>query len=396
MQTFLNCLKIPALRTAMIAIFLLGMAAAATRPYQSLIAIQQFGMSDTSFSKMMLATSVLAILYTVGLGNLSDILNNRRKLLLIGTSAGILGFGSIFFFHSPVIFIFATLFIIPISGSQFSMLFGAVRAQTKDFPQGEAAATNSMVRSIFAASWILTPGLVALMLANSERLTLSYLIASLACAASFLLIFFAFPAPTPQKPEDAAPRPNFFAALSVIVDWRIALSVVAIALQTGAQNLNTVLMPLILTKNAHGAITDVGLIAGVIAALEIPFMLVYGSALRRYSTAQVLAFGAALFASYLVLLGFATVPWHFYALIPLNAAGAASILSIPMTHLQNLLPDKPGLGSSLQSITSALGGSFSAATFALGTSTVGYSGTAFFAATIAVLSAVAVLALERR
>lgn len=380
----------------MIAIFLLGMASAATRPYLSLIAIQQFGMSDANFSKVLLATSVLAILYTVGLGNLSDILGNRKKLLLIGTSAGIIGFGSIFFFHSTSIFIFATLFIIPISGSQFSMLFAAVRAQTNHLPQGEAAATNSMVRSVFAASWILTPGLVALMLANSGRLTLAYLIAAIACALSFLLIFFTYPAPTPQKPDETAPRPNFFAALSVIVDWRIALSVIAIALQTGAHNLNTVLTPLILTKSAHGTVTDVGLIAGIIAALEIPFMLAYGNALRRFSTSKVLAFGAALFAAYLVLLGFASVPWHFYALIPLNAAGAASILSIPMTHLQNLLPEKPGLGSSLQSITSALGGSFSAGIFALGTTTVGYSGTAFLCATMAILSALAVLALERR
>ncbi len=396
MRTLMLCLRIPAIRTCTIAIFLLGVAAAATRPYQSLIAIQQFGMSDGNYSKMLFAASILAIIYSVALGNLSDMLGNRRRLILLATNAGIIGFASIYLLPNISVFVLSTLFIIPLSGSLFSILFGAIRAATQSFSAGDAAATNSTVRSVFAASWILTPGLVALLLVNSERLTLAYLIASLACVVSFALVFLTYPNQNLPMAELNAAKPSFFTALSAIFEWRIGLCVLAIAMQTGAHHLNSVITPLILTQEANGSVADVGIIAGIVAALEIPFMLAYGNALRRHSTTNVLAFGAAIFALYLFLLGFASKPWHFYALTPINAAGAASILSIPMTYLQDLLPDKPGLGSSLQPIAVAIGGGISAGVFAIGATNFGYSETAWLSGLLALTGVMAIIALDRR
>ncbi len=379
----------------MIAIFLIGVSAAAARPYQSLIAIEQFQMSNGNFSKMLLAASILGIIYSLALGNLSDIMQSRKLLILMTSTAGIIGFGVIYYVPTPFVFVFSTLFIIPILSAQFSVLFGVVRTQTNAFAQGDAAAVNSMVRSIFALSWIVTPGLIALMLANTPQLTLVYLIPSLVCTAIFILILLTFHAPVQPKSENGVAKPSFMKSLSAILEWRIALSIASLALMIASQHLSTVLTPLILTKVVGGSITDVGFIVGGIAAFEIPFMLMFGEAMRRFSAGQVLAFGAAVYATYLILMGFATQPWHFYALVPVNAAGAAAILSIPMTYLQNLLPDKPGLGSALQPIAVAVGGSASAAAFAIGTSNFGYSQTAFFAAGLAMTGILFILMLEK-
>lgn len=390
------CLRTPLIRTAMIAIFLIGVSSAAARPYQSLIAIEQFQMSNANFSKMLLAASLLGIVYSLALGNLSDMMQSRKLLILLTSTAGIIGFGVIYFIPTAFVFVFSTLFIIPILSAQFSVLFGVVRTQTNAFAQGDAAAVNSLVRSIFALSWIVTPGLIALMLASTQQLTLVYLISCLVCTAIFILIMLTFHAPVAPKAETTVAKPGFLKSLSAILDWRIAVSILSLALITGSQHLSTVLTPLIMTKVVGGSITDVGLIVGGVAAFEIPFMLAFGEAMRRFSAGQVLAFGALLYATYLLLMGFATQPWHFYALVPLNAAGAAAILSIPMTYLQNLLPDKPGLGSALQPITVAVGGSASAAAFAFGTNNFGYSHTAFIAAGLALTGLIFILILEKR
>lgn len=390
------CWRTPLIRTAMIAIFLIGVSSAAARPYQSLIAIEQFQMSNANFSKMLLAASILGIVYSLALGNLSDIMQSRKLLILLTSTAGIIGFGVIYFIPTPFVFVFSTLFIIPILSAQFSVLFGVVRTQTNAFAKGDAAAVNSMVRSIFALSWIVTPGLIALMLANTQQLTLVYLISCLVCIAIFILILLTFHAPALPKSKNAVAKPGFLKSLSAILEWRIALSIASLALMISSQHLSTVLTPLIVTKIVGGSITDVGFIVGGIAAFEIPFMLLFGEAMRRFSAGKVLAIGTAVYASYLLMMGLATQPWHFYALIPVNAAGAAAILSIPMTYLQNLLPDKPGLGSALQPIAVAIGGSASAAAFAIGANNFGYSQTAFIAAGLAMTGIFFILLLEMR
>jgi predicted MFS family arabinose efflux permease len=396
LSIFMLCLRTPLIRTAMIAIFLIGVSSAAARPYQSLIAIEQFQMSNGNFSKMLLAASILGIIYSLALGNLSDLMESRKLLLLLTSAAGIIGFGLIYFVPTTFIFIFSTLFIIPILSAQFSVLFGMVRTQTNAFAPGDAAAINSLVRSVFAVSWIITPALIALMLAKTVQLTLVYLIACSVCIAIFILILLTFHAPAQPKAEHAVAKPRFLKSLSAILEWRIAASILSLALMTGSQHLSTILTPLVVTKEVGGSITDVGLIVGGVAAFEIPFMLVFGEAMRRFSAGHVLSLGAAIYATYLSLMGFATQPWHFYALVPLNAAGAAAILSIPMTYLQNLLPDKPGLGSALQPITVAVGGSASAAAFAIGTNNFGYSQTAFIAAGLAMTGLIFILLLENR
>ena len=115
---------------------------------------------------------------------------------------------------------------------------------------------------------------------------------------------------------------------------------------------------------------------------------------RRFQIAHVLASGTVLYCLYLVLLGFATAPWQLYALLGLNACGAAAILSLPITYLQDLIADRPGLGSSLISLNTFIGIGVAAGLFALGTAVTDYSGTAFVGAAVGTITIVILLYLE--
>jgi len=135
--------------------------------------------------------------------------------------------------------------------------------------------------------------------------------------------------------------------------------------------------------------------AGLVAFLEMPFMLMWGALQRRFRSVHVLALGALIYCLYLTLLSFASAPWQIYALVLINASGTAAILSVPITYLQDLIADRPGLGSSLVSVNTFIANGISASIFAAGTASTGYSGTALLAAAVGLASVGLLLFLER-
>ena len=71
-------LRHPTLRLIATALLVLGGLNASVYPYQSLIAIERFGMSKPAFSLMLALASVIAVVSSVGLGLLGDQFGHRR------------------------------------------------------------------------------------------------------------------------------------------------------------------------------------------------------------------------------------------------------------------------------------------------------------------------------
>ena len=74
----------------------------------------------------------------------------------------------------------------------------------------------------------------------------------------------------------------------------------------------------------------------------------------------------------------------------LAGIGAAAIISFPITYLQDLIADRPGLGSALISVNIFASAGIGALVFAAGTFMTGYSGTAILSA-VTGLSGIALL-----
>jgi hypothetical protein len=145
---------------------------------------------------------------------------------------------------------------------------------------------------------------------------------------------------------------------------------------------NANLLPLFITHLAGGSTKDVGIISGLVAGLEIPFMLLGGYFNHRLPLWKIIIAAGLVHALYFVGLGLASSLWHIYALAVLNAAGAAILLSLHLSYVQELLPDRPGLGTSLLSISSLLYRALGALVFG-SASLIGFSGAAWFGAGLA-------------
>ena len=371
-------------RTTALCLIAYGIAVSSTIPYQSLYAVKELGMGNGQFSAFMSAVSVFSVIAAVGLGAVSDTLKDRRPLVLVLALAGALGYGAIWLGQSVAAYVIAMLTLIPLSRAITSLLFSGLRRELAGLDTAQILSVNSLLRTFLAGAWVVTPAFAAWLVSDSQSLAPVFMIGAVASLTVFLL-YLTFPAP--KGPIDQAERLPFFAVVRLIGTGPVLLRVLAISLGSGAHALHGLLHPLIMTGPAHGTLRDVGLFAGMLAGLEIPFMLVWAQVARRRSVSFALSASLAIYCVYAVLLAFATAPWHLFALGILNSCGAAAVLSLPMSYFQDLMADRPGLGSSLVPVVTFFGGLVSAAGFALGAAIGGYSHAAFIVAALCAASA---------
>jgi len=383
----------PALRVATIALLATGLTYGATLPFLSVVGIHEFGMSDASLSLLLFAIAVANLIYGVVLAIFSDMVSDRKPMLLSVLVAGMLGFGTIYFVPDLSVFVFCAVLLIPISNAAYSLIFAFVRNQTLPLGAAESVQVNQIVRALFSGSWAIIPGVMAFWLVTSPSMLPAWGFSAVVCVFAFLLIALFMPR---AKRDPEAPKVSFFESLAMATRGGILARITALSLVISSSRLIAVVQPLIIVGIAGGTIKDVGLIAGACAALEIPSMLIWGALLRRLSVVQAMVSGAAIYAGFMALLSFASEPWHVYALLLPNAFGVAAILSLPLTYYQNLLDGRPGLGTSLNQISAFLSNGFSAGAFALGATWLGYAHSAWLGVAMVVIGCSCLLLLERR
>ncbi|WP_042119902.1 MFS transporter [Rhizobium etli] len=393
-RLFPDVFRNPAIRASMIAIFTFGMAGAMTAPYRSIVGIRELGLSDGLYSFLAFASAAVNVVISVLLGNLADRLGEYRSAMIGACLFGIVGYGMVYAFPSPATFIVSALLPLPIYGALNSLLFANARAAMQGMSRSDMVTANSGVRAMISLSWVLIPGITGLVLSGASSMLPAYLFASLSCVVCQGIILFALPKRAGTVMAEVR-RLTYFEALRQVVSPRISAHIAGVALITSTLHLNDALLPLIATGAAHGRLSDVGILVGIVAALEIIFIIVWSRIARQTGQMTALAAGTIIYALFLGLLGFASAPWHLYALTLLAGVGAAAIISIPITYLQDLIADRPGLGSALISVNVFASAGIGALVFAVGTWATGYSGTAILSA-VTGLSGITLLGLLQR
>jgi MFS transporter, SET family, sugar efflux transporter len=386
-------LRNPGVRVSAISIFFFGLTGATTAPFLSLIGIHELGLSNAHYSLLIFAASCINVVASVMVGALADRMGHFRMPMLVVSLFGVVGYGAVYLVPNQLVFVLCALGFLPIFGALNSLIFANVRNASSDMPVRDLIAVNSGVRAIISASWVLVPGLVGFLLAGSASMLPAFLYASLGAFACFLLYLLFLP-----KAEARASSPiegKFLASIFGVASSGLLLRLLAIALISSMLQMNGVVLPLVLTGPAHGSNADVGIMVGIVAFLEIVFILFWGWMERKCSSLLVMSIGAVLYCSYLFLLGFATTPWQVYMLTPIAGLGAAAIISVPISYLQNLIANRAGLGSSLIAVNMFLSGGLNSLVFALGTKIGDYSFTAKLGALVGLLGVVLMIVMEK-
>lgn len=381
-------------RASAAAIFLYGFAGAATSPYQSMIAIRELGMSDRGYAALALASSVAYVVMAIAVGMISDRFQSYRRPLIFVSVFGVLGYGLVWALPSVPVFVLATLGPLALFHALNSMLFGNVRAHSARFDPEEARISNALMRIMISLSWVVMPGAVGIALSGQSSMILAYLIAALVAAGILLTVtFWMEPDVTPDATA-AAPKPALH-DLRLILAPGLLARVLGVALISQMLHVNSAVLPLIVTGPANGRTEDVGLLVGLVAVLEVIFMVFWVRATRRLAVTHALLICAGLYLGYLAAIALATAPWQVYLASCLAGFAAAGMISLPISYLLDLIRDRPGLSASLIAVNMFAGGALGAGVFGLGTAIGGYAVAAILSGLGGTLGAALLVGLER-
>jgi SET family sugar efflux transporter-like MFS transporter len=152
----------------------------------------------------------------------------------------------------------------------------------------------------------------------------------------------------------------------------LILSLIGFSLMWGANNAYLISFPLHLKDGLGISIEWMGWVMGTAAGLEIPFMLLAGYYAARIKIMTLIKVAGV--AALLLYLGvyFGTHLWQFFALQILNAMFIGILAGLGVSVIQDLLPGRSGMASSLYTNTTHMGNLLSSLLVAVVADMYGY------------------------
>ncbi len=393
-QAILFAAKDARIRVISLALVMLGFTYASTIPFQSIIGVQQLHMSERQFALLMFGVGVVGMVGNLVLGALSDFANSRKTFVLSCLLFGAIGFGLFAILPSTTTFLLCLLLATPFSGSAYALLFGTVRSVTAEHSSSDAASINSAVRSFYALSWIVVPGLVGFLIAYTNRASDSFAIAALAFTLCLIFYWIFGPQVAGGLVNSTSALSNLREAARLIFKDGRGPRLLSLSLIASPHPLIAALFPLMLTQQIGGNTAQLGWFFGFVALLEIPLTLLIGASVQHFKLWAILIFGGMSHAGFLLLLWATNSLWTLSLLAILYSLGNAVLLTQQMSYTQELLPDRPGLGSSLLSIVSLASRGLSAAVFAALGIVYGFTGALIAGAAICLLGCLGLAILD--
>ncbi|MFC6083115.1 sugar efflux transporter [Sphaerisporangium aureirubrum] len=346
---------------------MIGVGGAMVVPTVSLFLSDVIGATPLMIGAFVAGRAVAEISADLGVGVLSDRLGNRRLVLAVCSVFAAAGALSYFTLRDYWLLLVCSAVFFGLGGTTFPQLYAYTRefAEARDHP---VTFFSSTLRSVTSLAWILGPPL-AFGLIAAVGFGNMYLVAAALYLGGALICFWGLPdvsrrkapavvdgpgaaaveagAPGAVATEVRAPAPvgSPFAGLTPKVK---ALLVVIVLLIT-VNCMYAIDIALFITKDLGFDAGFTGLVLGLASALEVPAMVYIGAKADRLGHWRVIM-GAALCATlFFCLLPLATTKLALLLLQIPNALWTAVAMSIPVTVLQDSMPDRPGVASSLYS-----------------------------------------------
>ncbi|NHB78069.1 MFS transporter [Rhodobacter calidifons] len=388
------CLTDPALRAAGLVMTLQGAVACSFAPYLSTLAVNSFGFGDHGYAVLLALFSIASVSAAVIGGIRADQTAKRRRITLVAVLALALGTLLMTAAPGPWIFALTVALLIPISSITFGQVFALARLAATRYPPENRDGIMAVIRALFAFPFIVVLPLWSLVFAAGAPVTTVF-------PAGLLLAFAMLLGVCRLWPRDGAPlwedRPSgrtFHAALAEMARPRIAARVIALGAVFSASTVYMAIVSLIMTPAVARGTADVALYVGLVAGLEVPFMLLIPGLTRSIPRTRLIFVGALLYSLHVALLPVLAGTAFVWLLVLPAAVGGAVTLTVPIAYLQDLLADRPGAGASLMALQRLAGDVIAASCFALGTALSGYGMVALLGVAASMAGAAALWAAD--
>lgn len=384
------------LRMISVAFLLFGGFVASIGPYQSLIAIRLFGISDFAYSVILVAGMLVSVSASIGVGIITDQRPSRRPMALWASSAIVAGGAIVWVSPTPTTFVVAHLVFLPLSGSLFGQMFAVARLAASEFDTKDRDAVMATMRAVFAIPFVLILPLWGWAVDAGLPLWAIYPGCVGWGIALLWLILRHWPKDSAAAWKETRSGLGFRASLSELMAWPVLVRVFLVGAIHSGTALGAVLLGLCIEQVPGRGTGDVGFFFALFVAFEIIGTLWVGFFLTWFRRLHLIALGTLTYAGYLVLLP-VLAPGPFVWLLVLPAGiGGAFIYALAIAYLQDLLGQRAGAGSSLIALQRIAADGLAAGVFALGTWLGGYGLAASLGGGVMVLAITATILLDRR
>ena len=396
MRAIRLCLSDPALRAAGIVMTLQGAIVCSFGPYFSTLAVNTYGFGDRGFAVLLALSTLVSVAASVAAGIRADQTASRRQIALVAVASLGLGMALMTVAPGPWSFVLVAALLLPVGSITFGQVFALARLAATRHPPEDRDAIMAVIRALFAAPFVLVLPLWALVFAQGFAVTAIFPAGLLMSGGMLLAVLRLWPADGATAWEDRPSGLSFRAALAEMGQPRLAGRVVALGAVNAAATVYMALVSLVMVAEVGRGTPDVALYVGLVAGLEVPFMLLLPGLTRGISRTVLILAGAALYAVHVALLPVLAGHWTVWLLVLPAAIGGAVTLTVPIAYLQDLLADRPGTGASLMAEQRLAGDVIAAICFALGTALAGFGLVAAIAVAVSIFGALTLWAADRR
>lgn len=347
-------------------LFLTGLAAAAVMPYRAIVGVETLGLTNTQFALITGFGGLATALTSLVLGVISDRTEDRRALVLLVVAVGCVGYGMVWLYPHLWTFALAFAVIIPFGNTLTSQSFSYARSYyNREMPE-RAAFMMSMLRSLFSLAWVIVPPLAGWIAMRGSAIdTFQIAILALLGFAGVFASLYLLPG-TRIAPVRAAQMGK----LSIAPSRRWGMAGVTL-IRCGIIS-HQMVLPLTLRTDYGGSLADIGFNASLAAALEVPLMVMWAYAARRWSNETLLAVNGVLFAAYLGLVPVAGSVHGVLLLQGLNALATSAQLSLTIAYMQEAIAGRVGTSTSLMDTVTVLATLLASGIFAVMSGPSGY------------------------
>ncbi len=332
---------------------LIGTGFSVTSPYLPLYCTESLGMTAAAFGLFMAVTRISGVVANSLIAKRSDRGLNRKGLIVAAAFSSALGFASYLAFRQYGALLVTVSILNGFGAAVIPQMYAYTHEAIQASNTEDRTFAMSALRSLFSLGFMLGPlaGTLVLGLAGYPGLFLSTSFMYVLVALSVLLFL-----PNPNQVSRRTQAPQHRGAAPSIRSWHILWPVIACTLLFTVNFVNAINTPLLIVHVLHGTHTDVGLVVSVCAGLEIPFMLWLGALGRKVSNHVFIMASGLLAMMYFAVLAIATRPWEVLVAQLLQAAFVAMLMGNGISYFTGLLPESPGVATSLYSNSSTIGG----------------------------------------
>lgn len=385
----------PGLSVAALVMMFMGAFSGSIFPFQSVIGLEEVGLSEAAFAALMVLASASGVIAAVVLGILSDRFANRRIFAIATSACGTLGLGLMLVAPRPVSFIICHGIAVPITISLMGQVFALGRLALSDRPDRRVIIL-SWIRACMSGAY-----LAALLVWNwyfkgGGMLMGVYIGAFAVSLCMTVTLLLGWPRHGRTKWADAPSGLNFRQALTEILRGAIVIRLLFMGAMNSVISLFMALLPLIFLATPNRTAGDTALYFGLVAGWEVPVMLTMHLWGRRFSRSMLIALGGMLYALNIIALQIMAASPLVWGLSFVGGASGAVFMGLQISYLQDLLNGRPGTAGALLALQKLIGDLAAAVAFLLGTTLGGFGTAALIGGAIGCIGSIGLLIADRR